>query len=137
VGSQQQAQLLWEQKFSEVDWPNLIEEIEDLGRSEYCALISAIDQLTLPLLKWQYQPERRSPSWRHVIDKPRIQIECILANSLGLKSCIPEALTKGYKYGRKGAIKETFLSEMQFPQLCPYSWDVLVDENFYPEASCP
>ena len=128
----QQAQLLREKKFEQVDWNNVIEEIEDLGRSEYRALVSAIEQLTLHLLKWQYQKNYRSPSWRHSIDKQRIQMERILEDNPGLQSRIEEAVIKGYKYGRKGAIKETFLDEKIFPEVCPYTWEELVDEYFFP-----
>ncbi len=128
----QQAQLLREKKFEQVDWSNVIEEISDLGRSEYRAFVSAIEQLTLHLLKWQYQKELRSPSWRHSIDKQRIQIERILEDSPGLQTRIPEAVSQGYKYGRKGASKETFLDEKVFPEVCPYTWEELVDEDFFP-----
>ena len=127
----QQAQLLREKKFEQVDWINVIEEIEDLGRSEYRALVSAIEQLTLHLLKWQYQKEYRSPSLRNSIDKQRIKIERILEENPGLQSRIEEAVSKGYKYGRKGASKETFLEINIFPESCPYTWEELVDDNFF------
>lgn len=130
----QQAQLLREKKFEQVDWHHVIEEIEDLGRSEYRAFVSAIEQLTLHLLKWQYQQEYRSPSLRHSIDKQRIKIERILEDNPGLQSRIEESVSKGYKYGRKGASKETFLDKNIFPEACPYTWEELVDEDFFPEG---
>ena len=128
-----QAQLLREKKFDQVDWEHLIEEVEDLGRSEYRAFVSALEQLTLHLLKWQYEKELRSPSWRHSIDKQRIKIERILEDNPGLKKRIEEAIVQGYKYGRKGAIKETFLKEHIFPSACPYTWLELSDDNFLPD----
>lgn len=131
--SLQQTKLLREKSYDQVDWANLIEEIEDLGRSEYRALVSAIEQLCLHLLKWQYQKYYRSPSWRQSIDKQRIQLERLLDENPGLKSRISEALTKGYKYGRKLAIKETFLSEAVFPEVCTYEWKQLIDEYFLPD----
>lgn len=131
----QQAQLLREQNFDQVDWSNVIEEIEDLGRSEYRALVSAIDQLTLHLLKWQYQKDLRSPSWRYSIDKQRLQIERILEDNPGLHSQIDEIIPKGYKYGRKGASKENFLDLNIFPEECPYTWAKLIDESFFPDAN--
>jgi hypothetical protein len=129
----QQAQLLRDKRFDQVDWTNIIEEIEDLGRSEYRALVSAIEQLTLHLLKWQYQKELRSPSWRNSIDKQRLQIERILEDNPSLLTQINEIIAKGYKYGRKGASKETFIDEKTFPELCPYTWAQLTDEYFFPD----
>jgi hypothetical protein len=129
-----QAQLLREKKFDQVDWEHLIEEVEDLGRSEYRALVSALEQLTLHLLKWQYQQALRSPSWRHSINKQRIKIERILEDNPGLKNHLDEAITQGYKYGRKGAIQETFLEDKVFPMVCPYSWSELIDDQFFPNS---
>jgi hypothetical protein len=127
-----QTQLLREKKFNQVDWDNVIEEIEDLGRSEYRAVVSAIEQLTLHLLKWQFQPRRRSASWKHSIDKQRIQLERLLEDNPGLKNRLDEMIAKGYKYGRKGAIKETNLSSIVFPETCPYHWNQLLDDQFFP-----
>lgn len=128
----EQAELLRMQRFEEVDWVNVIEEITDLGRSEYRTLVSILEQLTWHLLKWQYQPEGRSNSWRISIAKQRLQLERLLDDSPGLKSRLEEAIAKGYKYGRKGAAQETLLPLLTFPESCPYSWAQLADESFLP-----
>ena len=39
-------------------------------------------------------------------------------------------IAKGYKYGRKGAIKQTNLPEELFPSACPYTWESLMDDKF-------
>ncbi|WP_338440993.1 DUF29 domain-containing protein [Synechococcus elongatus IITB4] len=60
----EQAELLRLRRYEQVDWANVIEEIADLGKSEYRALVSALKQLTLHRLKGHYQPDRRSRSWQ-------------------------------------------------------------------------
>lgn len=130
--SLQQAQLLRDRQYHQVDWANLIEEVEDLGRSEYRAFVSAIEQLTLHLLKWQFQLNRRSRSWKYSIDKQRLQLERILDDNPGLQVHLDEMIEKGYKYARKGAIKETGLPETTFPPHCPYVWADLANDNFFP-----
>ncbi|MFZ1234403.1 MAG: DUF29 domain-containing protein [Thiofilum sp.] len=57
--SLQQAQLLRERKFDQVDWEHIIEEIEDMSKSEKRALQSFLETLLMHLLKWQYQPAYR------------------------------------------------------------------------------
>jgi len=57
------AQLLREQRWDAIDWEHLIEEIEDLGKSERSAIGSQMERILLHLLKWQYQPQRHSDSW--------------------------------------------------------------------------
>ena len=45
-----------------IDWENLIAEIEDIGRSERRSLESNLVVILLLLLKWQFQPDQRSGS---------------------------------------------------------------------------
>lgn len=65
------AQLIKEGKFSEVDAANLIEEIEDMGRSEKRAVKSNLVVLLLNLLKYKYQPSKQSNSWKASISAIR------------------------------------------------------------------
>ena len=48
--------------YSDIDWENLIAEIEDMGRSERRSLESNLVIIILHLLKWQFQPDQRSGS---------------------------------------------------------------------------
>jgi len=50
---------------AEVDWPNIAEEIEDVGRSQLNAVESLLRQALTPLLKAEAWPDcRDAPSWR-------------------------------------------------------------------------
>ena len=48
--------------YNDVDWDNLIEEIEATVRREHQSLESNFVVVLLHLLKWQFQPERRTGS---------------------------------------------------------------------------
>ena len=61
---QRQAALLRERMPADVDWQNLSEEIESLGKRDRREAASNLRVVMLHLLKWQFQAERRSPSWR-------------------------------------------------------------------------
>ena len=54
--SLEQAKLLRERKFDQIDLEHIIEEIEDMSKSEKRALESFLETLLMHLLKWQYQP---------------------------------------------------------------------------------
>ncbi len=131
--TQEQAELLRQEQIAGLDWQNLAEEIESLGRSDYRSLVSAIEQLTLHLLKWQHQSEKRSRSWEDSIDKQRAEIEKLLDDSPGLKGKLDEAIAKGYRYGRRGAARETRLPLETLPETCPYRWEQLTDEDWLPD----
>ena len=68
-----------------VDFLNIAEEIESLGISQLNELYSRYRVLLMHLLKWQFQPEKRSPSWRKTIRTQRDLIARLLRQSPGLK----------------------------------------------------
>jgi hypothetical protein len=57
--TQQQAALLRTGQWQELDYENLAEEIESVGRSAKRELGNRLEVLLAHLLKWQYQPEGR------------------------------------------------------------------------------
>ena len=51
--SRRQVELLRHEDFAAVDWDNLIEEIDSLGREQQNAVRSQLERLLMHLLKWQ------------------------------------------------------------------------------------
>ena len=88
----QTVDLLREERWNEIDVAHLIEEVEDLGKSERRGISSQLTRLLLHLLKWQYQPNRRSDSWLDSITDARTQIELAIEDSPSLKTYPPEQL---------------------------------------------
>lgn len=72
--SQQQARLLREGRFAELDIEHLADEIEDVGKSEKRELASRCAALIAHLLKWRFEPSIRSESWRATINVQRKRI---------------------------------------------------------------
>lgn len=66
--------MLRERRWHEIDIMHLIEEVEDLGKSERRSIASQLTRLLLHLLKWQYHPQRRSDSWLDSITDTCFQI---------------------------------------------------------------
>jgi Domain of unknown function DUF29 len=83
-----QAQALRERKVSGLDWDNLAEEVEDLGKAERHRLESHLESLLMHLLKWAYQPQRRSRSWSNSIREDRFRIQRVLRDNPGLKAIL-------------------------------------------------
>src|SRR3990167_11263714 len=91
------AQLLREGKLSEVDIEHIAEEIESMGKSERRELINRLAILMAHLLKWQFQPERRSNSWKYTIEEQRDEVLELIEESPSLKHEIKEKLDRAYK----------------------------------------
>ena len=119
--------------FSNIDWENLIAEIEDMGRSERRSLESNLVVILLHLLKWQFQPDQISGSWKASIVEHRRRIRKTLKDSPSLKPYLEEVLVECYADAVEQASAETGLSVETFPQLCIYTAVEVLDSEFLPE----
>ncbi len=128
------ARLLREGRFSEVDIANVVEELEDMGRSEYRAVASHICVLLLHLLKWEHQPQHRSSSWRGSVFNARRAIAKRLQESPSLRARLAEAIAEEYGDARYNASNETGLPESSFPLDCPYAIEQVLDQDYWPGA---
>lgn len=129
----QTAQLLRESRWHEIDVPNLIEAVEALGKSERRGIVSQLTRLLLHLLKWQYQPQRRSDSWLDSITDARTQIELAMVDSPSLAGYPAEQLDGSYQRARRQAAQQTGLELAVFPEICPYPLDQVLAEAWLPE----
>jgi hypothetical protein len=130
--TQQQAALIRQGLFSELDTAHLAEEIEDMGNSNRFALESYLSNVILHLLKWKYQPERRCTSWELTIINGRHQTEKRLKNSPSLKPKLPEIIEGEYRLSCRNASGETGLPLATFPEHCPFSVDEITGD-YWPD----
>jgi len=132
--TQHQAASLRTGRLAELDVENLIEEIESMGKSEKRELESRLEVLLMHLLKWQFQPEMKGPSWHFTIDEQRERIVKHLRENPSLKSRIDSILEESYGFAVRLAVKETGLKKETFPTQCPWTFERAIDPNFWPEA---
>ena len=116
----EQAALVRAGKLDRVDLEHVAEELETLGRSEASALKSSYRLILMHLLKWRYQPDKRSESWRKTILRERINLEENLEENPGLKPKQTELFFKAYDLARKDAAIETGLPLSTFPAQPPF-----------------
>lgn len=128
----EQAQFLREGSWDSLDVPNLIEEIESLGKQERQKLRNRLAILFGHLLKWEFQPSHRSNSWLGTIKEQRRRIIELLEENPSLKPYLPEAKEKPYLDGLDLAVQETSMSYKLFPSECPYELNQALDFNFFP-----
>jgi hypothetical protein len=69
-----------------LDFENLAEEIESLGRSDRRALASHVKRVTLHLLKLQYSPAQEPwAGWQDSVDLHRQEAHALLSDSPSLR----------------------------------------------------
>ncbi|MCB8883478.1 DUF29 domain-containing protein [Acidisoma cellulosilytica] len=128
----EQAALLRAGRLADADIANIAEEIESMGRSEKRELINRLALLIQHLLKWQYQPDRRGKSWRVTIMNNRRQLVRHLRDNPSLKALLPQAVTDAYGDAVLDVVVETGLDDSVFPSGCPWSFDQIMDQDFWP-----
>jgi len=132
--TQRQADAIRSGRLVELDLGNLLEEIETMGRSERRSLESSLSVLLMHLLKWSYQPDYRSRSWTLTIQEQRIQARRIVKSSSSLKHRMEETIAGAWEEARVKAEKETGINQATFPGACPWSWEHVIDDAFWPDV---
>jgi len=133
--SEQQARLLRDGRFAELDIEHLADEIEDVGKSEKREFVSRMGVLLAHLLKWSRQPTKRSASWRATIVDQRKRIALAIRKTPSLKAVMrdPDWKEDIWLDARMQARKETGLGEDELPEFCPWTMDQTVDPDFWPQ----
>lgn len=114
---------LKEGDFQQVDWQNLIEEIEALGKSQRRAIRSFLQRLLELLLKRRYVPLSSCyRAWEIEIRNFRESLEWELEDSPSLRGFILEILERSYDKALKNVRQD--YPDVNFPDLFPFSKDV-------------
>lgn len=124
------AQLLRDGQLNQLDIPNLLEEIEAVGRSEKRAVYSNLKIVLLHLLKHKYQQDKRTNSWRASIREHRQRLGRDLADSPSLKPYLTEVFSECYQDARSLAADETGLVIDTFPVESPFGLGEALDPEF-------
>jgi Domain of unknown function DUF29 len=129
----EQARLLKEGRFDQLDRVNLIDEIEDLGRREKRAVRNNLVVIFKNLLKHKFHPGRRSRSWLASMVEHRRRLREDLATSPSLRPYARERFEQSYQDGRKLALIETGLGTDAMPVAAPWSLEQTLDPDFLPD----
>jgi hypothetical protein len=128
-----QARLLRSRSAAGLDWDNLAEEIESLGRSERHEISNRLLVLLHHLLKWAFQPEGRCNSWSASMLEQRMRIAQIIRDNPSLRGYPAQALDDEYRLARLKAAGETGIAPEAFPARAPYTIAEILDETYLPE----
>jgi hypothetical protein len=131
----EQVALLRAGKLSGIDIEHIAEEIEDVGKSQQRELASRMVVLLTHLLKWQFQPTRRSKSWQYTIATQRKDVAYVLleAPSLRTKFNDDQWFDIVWSKAKSQAENETGLDIEAFPKISTWSIEQMLSQDFYPE----
>ena len=133
--SQQQAQALRNRRYEDLDIEHLADEIEDVGKSEKRELASRMAALLAQLLKWRFQSNLRSNSWRATIRLQRRRIALALKATPSLMTGMRDEDWREIVWLDAVALaaKETGRPEDDFPDSNPWSFERARDPDYWPD----
>ncbi|WP_263079936.1 DUF29 domain-containing protein [Endozoicomonas sp. Mp262] len=131
--TQQQVQLIRSGNLEALDLNNILEELDNMGKSEYRQFSHRLDILLMHLLKWQFQPEHRSSGWKGSIEEQRFRLTKLLKENPSMKSKVPSMMADAYEVARINAYKETGLAKTAFPGIPPWTIEQAMDSQFWPD----
>jgi Domain of unknown function DUF29 len=133
--AQAQAAALRAKDWAALDLERLAEEVEDLRKTERRAVRSQLRLILSHLLKWCYQPDKRTDSWRSTIANGRVLVQEDLEDLPSLAPELPEFSIWAYPRARRDAAQETGLPLATFPEACPWPIAQVLAEDFWPEET--
>lgn len=126
--------ILQENRLTDLDVDNLIEELESLGKRDKARVSSFLEQIIRHLLLLQYwraEQERNKNHWRAEIQSFRTQLRKYLTTNL--HNYLSNELNIIYQDALDYVQEKTgFLGD--FPQECPYTLAQLLDKKWFPDA---
>ena len=123
-------------RYAEMDYPNLSEFLADMAKRDRREVFSRLVVLLSHLLKWEYQPERRSGSWRGTIREQRRELRQLLESGT-LRNHAEDVLADAYVEARRQAADETESNPNLFPMKDERSLEELLAEPNAESAALP
>ena len=112
--------LLRKGEIEKLDMKNLAKEIEDIGNNCKDALESNLLRVLQHLLKWKYQPQKRTNSWKASITEHSLRLNKAFKKSPSLKPYFEDVFAECYQDARLITAQETGLDICVFPDACPF-----------------
>jgi len=140
--------LLKNREYDLVDWENLLEEIEGIGRSLYIAMLRQMRKIMEGLYRWEnFKDHPEADDWVEEISRVRRELRNIFEDSPSLKAIAQEkdtmrrawelttyALADWFKLPPNKALvvshfKGKLPTKKDFPQECPYTFQQIMEHR--------
>jgi len=117
---------------TELDYPHLQEYLTDMAIRDRREVLTRLVILMMHILKWVYQPEKRSGSWQNTIFEQQLELSGLVESGV-LRNHAKATISDAYLKAVRGAKTQTGLPLSIFPAECAYSLEELL--SFVPDSS--
>jgi Domain of unknown function DUF29 len=112
-------------KLDGLDCEHLASYLEDMAIRDRREVKSRLRVLVVHLLKWHYQPEKRSRSWVTTIGNQQFELAGLVEGAT-LRRHAEGVLAEIYPSAVKSAAIQTRLPNSAFPAECPFALDQIL-----------
>jgi len=113
-----------------VDWPHVIEEVQDVGLSELRACQSLLEQVLTHLLKLHSMADSPSAKhWRDEVQAFRHDVQRRFTPSMRQRIGLDDLYRKAAGRART-AMEDNGVAPGPLPERCPFGLDELLNEGF-------
>jgi Domain of unknown function DUF29 len=116
------ADLVRQGQLDAIDRDALAEYLTDMAKRDRREVFSRLVVLLAHLLKWDYQPDRRSGSWQATVLEQQRELRQLLESGT-LRHHAAAVFAEAYAEARKQAAVEAGLARTAFPEECPWDLD--------------
>ncbi len=112
-----------------MDWDNLLDEIDDMGKSEKRSLESYLELLVAHILKlkyWETERERNYKHWQVEVVNFRKRIQRLLKRSPSLKTYMEEVYPEIYQ-----DVVDTWQIEFDIPKKTSISLEEILVKDYF------
>jgi hypothetical protein len=128
--TQTMVEKLKNQDYLTIDWDNLIEEIEDMGKSQKRAIESLLLRLTEHLLKlkyWEAEKQRNKRHWEAEVVNFRVLLRKRFKESPSLKANLAEIYEENLRDAKRSLSKL-----FDLPEQIELTLTQVLDEDWFP-----
>ena len=120
----------------DLDFTNLAEEVEDLGRNQWDAVESALMRVIEHLLTLEYSPAREPRrGWALSVLEHRRRAQKKIKQNPSLKPSLAEMASAAWEDARAlvaFSLEQDGVTDAELPVECPYSLHRILDAEWYP-----
>jgi hypothetical protein len=121
------ADLVRQGRYADLDYLHLAEYLEDMALRDRREVRSRLTVLIAHLLKWTFQPKKRTRSWRRTVVVQRQELTGAIGRGV-LRNHAEAVLPAAYRDAVERASVETGLLHTAFPAECPWTVDQLLSQ---------
>ena len=134
--AEEQSALFRSGNIADMDFENILGEIEDMGKEQKVALQSLFRNIIVHLLKLELSPAiDPRPKWIEEVIEFRDQAQTRIDATPSLKHYSDELFTKAWEQARRAADKsfEAYGEKVLIPAECPYLLEQVLNSDYFPE----